>query len=541
MRVLRVARLLFVVPIVFAVIATQGGCLREVTSGTPGESANQPDKPTVDLSQVQNAPWRSEVSQAAGHEPHEKAPTLVIEGARLLIGDGTEVAEGHIVLADGKIVSVGSGAPTDVPSGAQRIDARGKVITPGLIDTHSHLGVYPTPRLRAHMDGNEMTTPVTPGSRVIDAFWPQDPGIERAVAGGTTTIQVLPGSGNLIGGRAATLKLRHATTSRAMHLRGARDGLKMACGENPKRVYGFGRKQAPMTRMGNLALQRSAFLDAWRLIHEWDSWREGERRRLQTFQDALDKAAIEKATRARKAELCESGKPSKRACRTMLETWEAEPLEEPKPDLPALPPKRDVQLETLAAVLEGRVLVHIHCYRADDMANMIALADEMGFSIRSFHHALEAYKIRDVLAASKIGVSTWADWWGFKIEAYDGIPENLAMVARAGAPAIVHSDSAEGIRRLNQEAAKGMYAGRRVAIDISEAEATTWITLNPAWALGIEERVGSLATGKDADVVIWDRTPFSVYARPEQVYIDGVLRHDVNTPAKPWSDFEAAP
>jgi imidazolonepropionase-like amidohydrolase len=172
---------------------------------------------------------------------------------------------------------------------------------------------------------------------------------------------------------------------------------------------------------------------------------------------------------------------------------------------------------------------------------MLALADEAGFRIRSFHHALEAYKIRDELKERTIAVSTWADWWGFKLEAYDGIPENLALVSAGGGRAVVHSDSAEGIRRLNQEAAKGMYAGRRRGLDISEGEAIRWVTLNPAWALGIDERVGSLAVGKDADVVVWDKSPLSVYASAERVLVDGVERYRRGSDAPPWSDFEAAP
>ena len=385
---------------------------------------------------VPDAPWRTELSQAAGHEPREAAPLVFIRNARLLVGDGSEIASGHLLLRDGKIAAVGEG-PGEPPDGALVLDARGRVVTPGLVDTHSHLGVYPQPHVKAHMDGNEMVKPVTPGSRTVDAVWVQDPGLQRALQGGTTTIQVLPGSGNLIGGRAVTLKLRPATTARAMHMRGAPDGLKMACGENPKRVYGS-RKQPPMTRMGNLALQRQAFLDARRLIHEWTQWREAEQRRLEKWQKAVTKHRRRKASREQRQNRCLEGRASHRQCAKWEEKWLNNPLDAPKPKLAKLPPKRNVNMETLAAALEGRVLVHIHCYRSDDMANMMALADEMGFSIRSFHHALEAYKIRDVLAASKIGVSTWADWWGFKIEAYDGIPQNLAMVALAGAPALLH-------------------------------------------------------------------------------------------------------
>lgn len=461
-------------------------------------------KPVDVVTNVADAPWRNVVSDAAGHEPATTSAPVLIRGGKLMLGNGSTIPRGHVLLEDGKIKSVGAGDGA-APQGARIIDASNKVVTPGLIDTHSHLGVYPSPHARAHLDGNEMTQPVTPGARAVDGFWVQDPDIQRALAGGVTTIQVLPGSGNLIGGRAVTLKLRNATTARAMHFAGAPDGLKMACGENPKRVYGAMRKQAPMTRMGNLALQREAFQKARRLIDEWDDWRAKEKKRQE-----------------------EAGQPK-------------DPEDKSKPADPSLPPVRDVHLETLAAAIEGRVLVHIHCYRSDDMANMMALADEAGFAIRSFHHALEAYKIRGQLAERQISVSTWADWWGFKLEAYDGIPENLALVASAGARAIVHSDSAEGIRRLNQEAAKGMYAGRAAGIAISDEEALKWITINPAWALGIDHRAGSLELGKDADVVIWDKTPFSVYARAEHVFVDGIERHGPAVSKALWSDFEATP
>jgi imidazolonepropionase-like amidohydrolase len=484
---------------------------------------------------VADAPWRSVVSEAAGQEPAIASPPILLRGARLLVGDGSVVEHGFVLMKDGKIAAVGAGEG-EAPAGATIVDAAGKQVSPGIIDTHSHLGVYPMPQVDAHLDGNEMTDPVRPGVRSVDAFWVQDPGIERALAGGVTAIQVLPGSGNLIGGRSVTLKLRHAPTARAMHFQGAPDGLKMACGENPKRVYGE-RKAAPMTRMGNLAIQRDAFMKARQLISEWDTWRATEKLRIETERDAVAKVARDRAAQKALLDGCKAGEQPAAACAASLTA----PIEEPKPTVPVLPPRRDVHLETLAAALEGRVLVHVHCYRSDDMGNMIALADEAGFTIRSFHHALEAYKIRGLLAERKISVSTWADWWGFKLEAYDGIPENLALISQSGNRAIVHSDSEEGIRRLNQEAAKGMYAGHEAGIDVSEGEAMRWLTLNAAWALGVDARAGSLEVGKDADVVVWDKNPFSVYARAERVYIDGVERHHAGDKAPPTSDFEAAP
>ena len=203
------------------------------------------------------------------------------------------------------------------------------------------------------------------------------------------------------------------------------------------------------------------------------------------------------------------------------------------------PPERDLNLETLVGALEGKILVHVHCYRSDDMLNMMQLADEMGFQIRSFHHGVEAYKIRDLLAEHEISVSTWADWWGFKLEAYDGIEETPAMLAEAGARAIIHSDSSRGIQRLNQEAAKAMTAGRRQGIEITPEQALEWITINAAWALGVHEQTGSLEVGKMADVVVWSGNPFSVYSHADQVYIDGLLRFDRSESETPRpSDFE---
>jgi imidazolonepropionase-like amidohydrolase len=403
----------------------------------------------------------------------DEAPLVFITQARIMTAAGEIHERGYIAMANGRIEAVGAGDPPST-DGAHVIAAPGMVVTPGLIDTHSHLGVYPAPSADAHSDGNEMTNPITAGVWAEHSFWPQDPGIERALAGGVTTLQALPGSGNLIGGRGVTLHTVPRRGSRAMRFPGAADGVKMACGENPKRVYGT-RNMSPQTRMGNLYVQRSAFIDA---------------------------VAYEKE----------------------LEGDEA--------------PKRNLKLETLVGLMKGDLLGHVHCYRADDMLNMLQLADEFGFKIRSFHHAVEAYKIRDILAERDVSVSTWADWWGFKMEAYDAIQENAALLAQAGGKPIIHSDSSRGIRRLNQEASKAMAHGKRAGIEITENEALRWITFNAAWALGIHEDVGTLEPGKRADVVVWDGSPFSVYSSARWVFIDGALRHDASRVGAPWSDFE---
>ena len=332
--------------------------------------------------------------------------------------------------------------------------------------------------------------------------WARSLGIETALEGGVTSMQILPGSGNLVGGRGVTVKNVPATTYQAMKFPGAKQGLKMACGENPKRFYG-GQGRAPMTRMGNVAGYRQAFADA------------------QEYQRSLDKYEREKAAWEKKQGGKRKGK------------------DEGKADAAPTPPKQDLRLETLAAAMRGDVLVHIHCYRADEMAIMIDLADEFGFRIAAFHHGVEAYKLADTLAERGICGALWADWWGFKMEAYDGIQENLALVDRPkNGCAIVHSDSAEGIQRLNQEAAKAMMRGNRAGLAIAPEHAIRWVTANPAHALGIEDRTGTLEAGKMGDVVIWNRDPFSVYALAEQVFVDGALMFDRAHPAaKPRSDF----
>lgn len=480
-------------------------------------------------------PWQLKASVAEGWEQKPPAsPPVVIRGATLLLGTGRTIPRGTIILDRGKIAVVAAG-DLPAPSGAIVIDGTGKFVTPGLIDTHSHLGVYPMVDASGHDDGNEMNEPSTPHAQTADAFWPQDPGIERAVAGGVTSIQVLPGSANVIGGRAITIKLRPAPSARQMHVPGAPDGLKMACGENPKRIHGKNRKSSPLTRMGNLAMQRAAFLKARKLKDQWARWSDEESHRIET--DSKKRATHERRReeRARKDAYCRgAGEPE--GCAAWRKQWREHPLDEPPPSHPIAMPDRDPGLETLVGALEGRVLVHVHCYREDDMMAMLALADEMGFRVRSFHHALEAYKIRDVLAARQVAVSTWADWWGFKMEAYDGIPENAALVALSGGRAIIHSDSEEGIQRLNQEASKALASGRHHGLPVSEEEAIRWVTMNPAWALGIDHRVGSLEPGKDADVVIWSKSPFSVYAVAEKVWIDGALTYERGKPH--WSDFE---
>jgi imidazolonepropionase-like amidohydrolase len=401
----------------------------------------------------------------------------VIRNATILTAAGPVIRGGSILLQNGRIAAVG--ANVTAPPDAEIIDAGGRYVTPGLIDVHSHAGDYPAPGVPSHSDGNEATAPVTAHVWAEHSVWPQDPQFPRILEGGTTTLQILPGSANLIGGRSVVVKVVPARTVQGMKVPGARYGLKMACGENPKRVYAA---RGPATRMGNVAGYRAAWIQAQAYRQKWDKW-----------------------------------------------------LADPDGE----PPARDLGMETLAEVLRGNILVHNHCYRADEMAQMIDIAREFGYRIRSFHHGIEAYKVADLLARDSIGASIWADWGGFKMEALDAVRANLALVHAAGARAIVHSDDPIGAQRLNQDAAKGLAAGRAAGITLSEEDAIRWVTLNPAWALGLDDRLGSLETGKQADVVLWSANPFSVYAKPDRVWIDGVSLYDRSDRAGAWrTDFE---
>ncbi|WP_374407525.1 amidohydrolase [Pelagerythrobacter sp.] len=402
------------------------------------------------------------------YQRYPGAPTALV-GATVYDGAGGRIDSGTVLFADGKVVGIG-GPDLAIPAGYTRIDGAGKFVTPGVIDIHSHLGDYPTPAVDAHSDGNEATNPTTPEVWAEHSVWPQDPGFTRALAnGGITALQILPGSANLTGGRSVTLKNVPARTVQGMKFPGAPYGMKMACGENPKRVYA---SRGPSTRMGNFAKNRQMWFDA-------QEYAAGDR------------------------------------------------------------DKRDLAKETLAGVLDGDILVHNHCYRADEMALVMDMAKEAGYKVTAFHHAVESYKIGDLLRENGVCSAIWADWYGFKMEAYDGIPENGALLQQAGACVIIHSDDANGIQRLNQEAAKAQAAGARIGIDIPDAEVVGWFTLNAAKAMGIGDVTGSLETGKMADVVLWNGDPLSVYSRPEKVWIDGALMFDAMDPQRrPVSDFE---
>ncbi len=436
-----------------------------------GDTGNSSDKLTIDPN-----PFPST------YTPYP-SDTVLLKNATVLDGIGGEIANGDILLTDGKITAIGQSIPA--PDGAEIIDATGKWVTPGIIDNHSHLGVYPSPGVSAHGDGNEGSGPVTAEVWAEHGIWPQDPGFPRALAGGVTALQILPGSANLFGGRGVTIKNVPSRTVQGMKFPDAPYTLKMACGENPKRVYGYGSGTfpggAPYSRMGNVAGYRMAWAKAVEYRRKWDKYAD------------------------------EGGDP----------------------------PARDLELDTLVGVLNGDILVHMHCYRADEMAQIIDISKEFGYKVSSFHHAVESYKIADKLAEEGICSSMWADWWGFKMEAYDGVRENIPMVHKAGACAIVHSDSDIGIQRLNQEAAKALSDGRRAGIDISKAEAWQWLSANPAKSIGIFKQTGSLELGKDADVVVWSGDPFSTYTKADLVFVDGAVMFERGNPDRtPVMDFE---
>lgn len=394
---------------------------------------------------------------------------LLLRGGTVVTAAGPTLAGADVLIRGDRIAAVG--LDLDVPEDVEIIDASGRWITPGLIDPHSHVGVYPVPQVAAHRDGNESTGPFKPEVRASDSFWPQDPTIERALAGGVTTIHVLPGSANLVGGQGVTLRLLGGLSTSEMRFADAPVTMKMACGENPKRIYGS-RKQAPATRMAEVAMLRQE----------------------------LEKA---RAYKPKSEEGLDYGR------------------------------------DALARVLNGEILIQNHCYRADEMLLRLELFADFDTVPRAFHHAVEAYKIGEELKRADVAAVVWADWWGGKLEQLDAVPAGAALLDARGARVALHSDSVRDIQHLNQEAAKAWAAGQRAGLDVDRDRAIRWITANPAWVLGIEDRVGTLEAGKDADLVMWSGDPFSIYSRAELVFIQGVRQYDrALVGESPRSDFE---
>lgn len=391
-----------------------------------------------------------------------KSSDVLIKNATLLTATHGRIEHGSVYVKGGKIAAFGANvnAPADVPV----VDATGKFVTPGIIDSHSHIALDD--------DVNEATSPIVPHMMMKDAFNYTDKQIYLALAGGVTSALLLHGSADMIGGQAIVIKTKYGLSRDEMLFPNAPRSIKFASGENPKRVFGS-KGQLPSTRMGNFAVQRQALLEAKQYMQDWDDY----------------EAKVKKG------------------------------------DKDAKPPKRDLKLEALADVLRGKLMVQIHCYRADEFLTEIAMAHEFGYKIRAFHHALEAYKVADQIAKEGIAIDTFSDWWGYKYEAWDAIPWNAVMSMRKGVRVAIKSDSEDYMRRLNQEAAKTMRYG-----GATEDEAIKMITLNAAWIMGVDDKTGSIDVGKDADLVMWNSYPLSSAALADKVWIDGQLFFDRTLP-----------
>ena len=398
-----------------------------------------------------------------GQKTTEQNPTetLIRNATVLTITQGT-LENTDVLIRKGKIAAVGKNLKGS--AGARVMDGTGKFVMPGIIDCHSH----------SMLDAiNEGTLAVTSMAHTRDVLNPTDVDLYRELAGGVTTLNLLHGSANPIGGLNTVVKIKYGRPVAEFIFPGAMPGIKFALGENPKRSsspnFPGVQRRYPNTRMGVEEVIRDAFTRARDYKKAWEEYR----------------AAV--------------GKGEKNL----------------------IPPRRDLQLEPLVEVLEGRRYVHAHCYRADEILMLINLADEFGFKVKTFQHVLEGYKVAREIAQHGAGASIFADFWGYKIEAYDAIPYNAAILTRAGVVVSMNSDSDERARRLNIEAAKAMHYG-----DLSEEEALKLITINPAIQLGIQNRVGSIEVGKDADLAIWNAHPLSVYARVDTTLIDGDIFFD---------------
>jgi imidazolonepropionase-like amidohydrolase len=399
---------------------------------------------------------------ARAANPPDAQPVILIENATILTVSHGTIEKGSILIKDGKIAEVGKSIKA--PKDAQVFDAAGQFVIPGIIDCHSHIAV----------DGsvNEGSISVSSIANIADVLDPDDIDIYRDLAGGVTVANVLHGSANSIGGQTVVIKLRWGQPASKLPFEGAVPGIKFALGENPKRsnfsIPGA-TPRYPATRMGVEETIRTAFAEARDYKKSWDDY---------------DKKLA-------------AGNKN------------------------AIPPRRDLRLDPLVEVLEGKRYVHSHCYREDEILMLLRVAKEFGFKVRTFQHVLEGYKVADEIAAAGTGASTFSDWWAYKVEAYDAIPYNAALMTRRGVLVSINSDDAEEATHLNQEAAKTMKYG-----GLSHDEALKLVTLNPAIQLGIDKRVGSIDVGKDADLVIYNHDPLSAYAVVQKTLIDGRVYFD---------------
>jgi imidazolonepropionase-like amidohydrolase len=390
--------------------------------------------------------------------PPEKT-FAIMGGTVITVGPQGTIPNGTVLVRGKRILAVGAGIP--VPPGTPVINATGQFVMPGIIDAHSHTA--------AEQNVNECTDVVTAEVRVADVLDHRDVNIYRELAGGVTLINVLHGSCNAIGGQNAVVKMRWGRPPEELLYQEAPRGIKFALGENPKRSNFNvpGQRRFPATRMGVEAVLRDVFSQARAYKREWQDY--------------------EKTGRAAGASA----------------------------------PRRNLRLETVRDILDGKIMVHAHCYRSDEILMLIRVADEFGFKVRVFQHVLEGYKVAGEIARHGAGASTFSDWWAYKIEAWDAIPYNAAVMAAHGIRVSMNSDSDELARRLYWEAAKAVKYG-----GVSEDEALKMITIHPAWQLGVESRVGSIEPGKDADLAIFSAHPFSPDARVEQTLVEGTVVFD---------------
>lgn len=416
------------------------------------------------------------------------AARLAITNARILPVSAAPIARGTVVVTDGKITAVGPNVA--IPADARRIDAAGRVVTPGLVEAHSHLGVYALPGSDANADGNEMSGPIQPGLRAIDAVDADDPAMRDAWLGGVTTVQILPGSANHMGGQSAILKLARGGLD-AKWVRDAPPGLKMAFGENPKRIYGS-KGQAPMTRMGSLVLLRAAFAKA------------------QAYRVALERYAAASAAHAARVQAARDGKSGADADNAAAAVGPA-----------PVAPTRDLHSEALLTLMGGPARLHVHSYKDEDFAALFRLADAFGFRVAAVHHALDAWRTPQVFIDRDVTVVTFADMWGFKHEAANASWNAPAALDAAGVRVALHTDHPVLPQQdLIVEARKAVRNGMRAE------SALRAVTLNPAIAIGMADRVGSIAVGKDADLVLWSGDPIATHAKTDMVIIDGAITYD---------------
>lgn len=439
-------------------------------AGAHGAVAAQPAAP---------APWRDDPYPSRYHAP--PPDDVLLRGATILDGAGGRVDGGDLLVRGGRIVAVGKALANP---GVREVDARGRWITPGVIDVHSHDGTYVLPLTeidREASDVAETSSPDASDTWVETAVNAQDMAFDRALASGVTTIQILPGSTPIFAGHSVIVHPLRAPTVWDMKVAGGVQGFKMACGENPKSWGADDDNDGPTSRQGVIAYMRQRFADA------------------QRYKAAVERARAGGGTR----------------------------------------PPRDLKLETLAGILAGTVRVNLHCYRAGDIAAALSIAHEFGFRIGAIHHATEAYKIPGLLREAGTCAAVWADWWGFKLEAQDAVRAEAPLLEKAGVCVMMHSDSPADGQRLNIAAAKAAAAGRRIGIDIPPERMIKWTTSNPAKLLGLDKRIGTLAPGYQADLVLWSGDPFSIYSHADLVMIDGAVAWDRAKPrAAPVSDFE---